>query len=71
MGPAPSVTVEADEVVPPKEQNGYTMIDFTRNQIRVTQYLTQTLGDIDSLSFFAREEYRKNKGSFVSRHPHE
>ena len=71
VGPAPSVTVEADEVVPPKEQNGYTMIDFTRNQIRVTQYLTQTLGDIDSLSFFAREEYRKNKGSFVSRHPHE
>jgi len=50
--------VEADEVVPPKEQNGYTMIDFTRNQIRVTQYLTQTLGDIDSLSFFAREKYR-------------
>jgi hypothetical protein len=57
--PVPSLTLRAEEWVEPIEENGFTLLDFTRDGVRIAQFRWKPedgLGAIANLQpFFTRE----------------
>jgi hypothetical protein len=63
----PSLTIDADLDLPALEQNGFTLVDFTRSSISVRPFVwdvrTQDEAAIDRMEAVLEREYRPGSGS--------
>jgi hypothetical protein len=48
--PVPSLTVEAEEWIEPIEENGFTILDFTPEVVRLSFFRWKTADGIDAIS---------------------